>query len=118
MNSDSKCIGGPDVSQSKICKEYNDKCFTHIGGFEVSRGCLSDRGSHFEETCRKDEEKCSICSPTDDKCCNDKPIASETCVECDSTKDEKCQNQPESYTGKICSTISSTDKEGCFLNTV
>lgn len=106
------------MGPSKICKKYDDECFTQIGEFDILRGCLSDRSPYFEESCRKDEAKCSICSSSEEKICNDKPIEMELCIQCDAIEDEKCQNQPDLYKGKICNTINSTDREGCYLNTV
>lgn len=116
--SDSKCIESLDPNQSNICKRYNDECFTFIDQFKISRGCLSDQSDQFEDLCRKREEKCSICSANNGTVCNDKAIVLETCIECDSSKDDECQHQSNHYEGRICSTIDSTNGEGCFLNTV
>lgn len=109
---DSKCIKELDPNYSKVCKNDDDQCFTHIGTFIITRGCLSDQSSDFMEICQNDAEKCSIC---DENNCNNDNIVLETCINCDSTNDEKCQQKLDPYKGKICSTLNSNDALGCFL---
>lgn len=110
---DSKCIKDLHASLSKVCKNDDDQCFTHIGRFSIMRGCLSDQNADFVENCQNDDEKCSLCN---EKNCNNENILLETCIGCNSTIDEKCAQHLASYKGKICNTIDSNDTLGCFLS--
>lgn len=112
---DSKCIGDVDSSHSKACKQAEDQCFTHIGNYSVTRGCMSEQSLEFAQSCQKYTEKCSICNGNN---CNNDSIALETCINCVSTNDTKCQEHLDSFKGKICSTVNSKDTLGCFLSTV
>lgn len=112
---DSKCIELLDSNHKKVCKNNDDKCFIHIGKFSIERGCSGDQSPDFIEICQNDGEKCSLCNENN---CNNHSIALETCISCNSTIDEKCQQRLDSYKGKICSTIHSNDKFGCFLSMV
>lgn len=112
---DTKCIKELESKHSKMCKNDDDQCFMHIGKFSILRGCLSDQNSDFMEICQKDAEKCSICNENN---CNSNNIVLETCINCNSTNDDKCQQKLDSYKGKICSTLNSNDTLGCFLSMV
>lgn len=112
---DSNCIKDLTGSHSKVCKNTDDQCFTHIEKFTIARGCLSDKNKDFLQTCQKDGGKCSLCN---EKNCNNDNFSLETCIACDSTNDEQCLQHLDSYRGKICNTIDSNDTLGCFLSTV
>lgn len=112
---DPKCTNEPTSKQSKECKSADDQCFTHIEMFNIKRGCLSEQNPSIEELCQKDAEKCTICKEND---CNNKKIVLETCIDCDSANDDKCQQNLNSHKGKICSTLASNDSLGCFLSMV
>lgn len=117
---DPQCVINPQLFESKVCKNYNDQCFTHIGKFGITRDCLSEKSEEFEMECKSTEAKCVLCTTSDGKACNNNLFTMETCVECDSAKekDQKCHNEPELYRNKICSNIDSTDQEGCYLEVV
>lgn len=112
---DPKCINDPSPKQSKECKNPEDQCFTRIEMFNIKRGCLSEQNPSIGEICQKDVEKCTICNEND---CNNKKIVLETCIDCDSAADDKCQQNLNSHKGKICSTLASNDSLGCFLSMV
>lgn len=44
---DSQCAVNPKEPESKIGKNYNDKCFTFIERTVVSRGCLNERNRNL-----------------------------------------------------------------------
>lgn len=112
---DSKCIKELNSKHSKECKKEDDQCFTHIEKFSIKRGCLSDQSSDFMGICQKDSKKCSLCNEDN---CNNKKIVLETCIDCNSANDDKCQHELNSHKGKICSTLESNDSPGCFLSMV
>lgn len=112
---DPKCTAELTPKHSKECKSADDQCFTHIEKFNIKRGCLGDQSPEFREICQKDAAKCHICKEND---CNSQKIVLETCIDCDSANDEKCQQKLNSYKGKICSALASNDSLGCFLSMV
>lgn len=112
-----QCVINPQTIESYVCKNYTDHCYMEIGKFGVTRDCLSDKDTKFAE-CQNEKDKCEVCTTQDGNACNNRVISMETCSECDSTKDEKCRDEPDLYRNKICSTISSTDREGCYLKKV
>lgn len=116
-NIDHQCAIDPNSARSDICKNYNDECFTYIEKFGISRGCVSEPNYPYWE-CENDPDKCAMCITTDEKECNDQKIIMETCVECDSNKSESCQNDPLDYKDKVCSGLTTTKQEGCYLRVV
>lgn len=112
---DATCVSELTAKHSKECKNADDQCFTHIEQSNIKRGCLSGQSSDFPSICQKNGEKCSICKEND---CNNQKIVLETCIDCDSANDEKCQQKLNSHKGKICSTLTSKESLGCFLSTV
>lgn len=115
---DPQCVINPQLMETKVCKNYNDQCFTHIDKISVVRDCLSERNADFEAECKSADDKCIMCSTSDGNVCNGNIFTMETCSECDSTKDEKCRVDPFLFRNKICSKINSTDREGCYLEVV
>lgn len=110
--SDTNCAKNPGHSNSQVCKYYNDMCYSLIDIYDVSRGCLND---HRGIALYNAPEKYEVCSTKTGNGCNDKPIIMETCVHCNSEIDGKCRDEPIMYKGKICSTMESTKREGCYL---
>lgn len=115
---DPQCVINPQLIETKVCKNYDDQCFTHIDKFSVTRDCLSERNANFEAECKSADDKCIMCSTSDGNACNGNIFTMETCSECDSTKEEKCRDDPFLFRNKICSKIDSTDREGCYLEVV
>lgn len=112
---DPHCAKNPYKIFKKICSAYKDECFTFIGSLGVSRGCMSERSETFKKDCRKNRDKCSICSNEDSEGCNDNSIVMETCLACDSITDPNCKTNPTVFGDKICSGIEETPREGCYL---
>lgn len=115
---DQQCVENPQLGNSKVCEYYYDECFTHIGDYSVSRGCIGDKDKQFITRCRTDRDKCDVCDTLDENGCNNQTITLETCVECDSVKDSRCHEEPEIFTNKICSRLQSVDRPGCYLSVV
>lgn len=112
---DPKCVNDLSPKLSKECKKDDDQCFIHIEKFNIKRGCLSDQSADFEDICKKDAKKCSLCNEND---CNSNPIVLETCIDCNSANDDKCQPNLNPYKGKICSTLKSNNSLGCYVSMV
>lgn len=115
---DPNCVINPVTIHSKMCKRYGDECYTFIGKVGVSRGCFHEMGDDFQKQCRNDKNKCEVCTSDVDSACNNKTIIMETCADCDTEKDERCRDHPELFFDKICSTMQSETREGCFLSIV
>lgn len=118
-----QCAINPQLAKSKKCAKYNDKCYTFIDEFSVSRGCATERDDDsFEESCEKDSDKCQICETPDDDSnegCNNQPIMMETCVACNSNKEgSECLTNPIKYKDKVCSGIETENRTGCYLRIV
>lgn len=121
---DTGCADGSGELYSKICTDYDDQCYTHIGSFGVSRGCLNEQKHDFQNQCRNYKRKCFICDTHKgllDKgfVCNNQTIEMEYCAHCDSKNDENCRDSAELYTNKICNEFNSLgtigDREGCYM---
>lgn len=119
ISDDRQCAINPQKAESKICAMYDDQCFTHIERFNVLRGCALDKEPPFIDQCRSNAEKCEICDTlSDGNDCNNRAIAMETCVECDSVMDQNCHENPHEYKDKICSNLDTDDRLGCYLKVV
>lgn len=81
----------------------------------IERGCLLEQESQFIQLCRTFPEKCEICTSEDGSVCNRRTLEIGTCVECDSGKDKKCVDKPEAFAHRLCGSVGSTMKEGCYL---
>lgn len=114
----SQCAINPQMIKSKICTKYEDDCFTLIGKFIVSRGCVDEVDVNFSKCVNS--KKCEICDANGRNDCNNRMIVMERCVDCDTSKDhdQSCWKNPIDHKNKICSKIDSTDREGCFLKKV
>lgn len=112
---DRQCAINPQLAESKTCKYYYDKCYTYIGRFNVSRGCKSDKDKSFNNHCTFNPNKCELCDTINGNGCNNRTIAMETCVECNSGKNPKCRDQPDEFKDKVCSGLKTEDRPGCFL---
>lgn len=116
---DPQCAINPQDANRKICKSYNDQCFTYIQRFDITRGCVNEKGDSFIEQCNKDPNKCAIClSETEVNGCNNQVIKMETCLECDSDIDPRCRDDPEVFQDKICSHLIPANQAGCYLKVV
>lgn len=115
---DQHCINNPELMETKVCKNYNDECFSSIGDRNFTRGCLKDQNYNFISNCRRNRNKCSICDTKTENACNDIQILMETCSEC-SSHDYGCVHQPSTFKGKICSDFSRPSiREGCYISEV
>lgn len=114
---DPQCAINPQQAIEKVCNAYGDMCFTSITQYNVLRGCIGEQNEDFQVECSIHTEKCAICTP-DGKGCNNRAIAMETCVDCDSNEDQKCVHNPKERKGKICSLIDSKESHGCYLKVV
>ncbi|XP_055309596.1 uncharacterized protein LOC129573251 isoform X2 [Sitodiplosis mosellana] len=115
---DSDCISNPTLSGSsvKLCNDYDDSCFSHIGSQTLVRGCLNDLGWKSIAKCRAFPEKCDICKGENGEICNDKRFSEAKCISCDSWKDKRCRNKPEFSGQKLCSLANSPDEDlGCYM---
>lgn len=114
------CIRSPGLVEPKVCKYYDDECFTRIGDTTVSRGCLMEMDEKFVSECRENNRKCERCNITPrsySKTCNLQILTLSTCIECNSIVDENCRNGPELINEKLCGFINSTEKENCYMHT-
>lgn len=118
LTEDPNCAENPVNSFTKTCKKYVDECYTSIGSVGILRGCLSEQSYEFPELCRKNADKCEICTPADGNACNKKPIKIEMCIECSLDKGDNCIDNFDLYRNKICSRFNSTAAEGCFVHIV
>lgn len=107
---------GPNPSQceSKICTEYFDECYTHIGGSSVKRGCMSDTygitGVDWVTDC-ENKEICKKCSGISN--CNKEPIQEESCIVCDTNTLRHCNIFPDIELSEQCPF--KFEPMGCFL---
>lgn len=109
--------------QPSICTNYDDICFIHIGKYAVERGCLNELSASLQNECQQNNNKCVTCTTETNKSpCNSHKIKMENCIECDSTEDDHCHDQPELYKNKVCTEFMqwqfSTEREGCYLHQV
>lgn len=119
FGTDMYCATNPQVMNNKVCRNYNDECYTTIEKFTISRGCMSNQNEKFRKECIENPEKCGICMSTSDKECNNKAILLEKCVACDSNiYDYSCNSKPELYKDKICNVLTDSKSEGCYLSVV
>lgn len=114
------CFTNLEKTHSKICKDYDDECFTHIGDSDIVRGCLKEQNFRFQSICRNNNEnKCATCTTKEGLGCNEQKLNIEYCAHCNSEKDENCRDQPESFKDRLCSKFALFDqpapKEGCYM---
>lgn len=77
---------------------------------------MNEQENGFQQKQCSNPDKCEICD--DELNCNNQAIVMERCVDCNSSEDNNCIDDPLKYMNKICSTISSTDRENCYLKVV
>lgn len=109
-----ECATDPKSIHNKVCRSYNDQCFTHIGREHVSRGCFNEKGKDLE-ACRSNPDKCAVCN---EHSCNDQTIQLDTCIDCYSVMNSECRDNPDAVTDKLCSGIRQSPSEGCYLRVV
>lgn len=119
LGEDLHCAANPDLVHSKVCKAYNDKCYTSIENYSLSRGCMSDKDEIFHKECLKNSDKCGACTTGGGNGCNNQRIFTDKCVACDSGMyNYGCDTKPEVYKDKICNVLTSSKPEGCYLRVV
>lgn len=100
-----RCIhGSEDVTRPfqsrngwQICTKHDDKCFVHVSGNIVRRGCLDGARTAFSDGAKiihdcEIGDFCATCTGQMD--CNDNIIEAEHCIECDSRNAPLCANEP------------------------
>lgn len=113
------CATSPNASlYSKTCDGYKNMCFTWISPRNVIRGCINDIKEFNSVQCAHDKNRCGYCSSNDGIGCNDAPIDTDTCIECDSTEDNKCRLNPSILDQRLCAHIKSARRKGCYLSIV
>lgn len=118
---DPECAINPDRSTfSKVCDAYeDDKCYTNISKFNVTRGCLLQQTTDFEKDVCTNSRKCATCSAeTHALGCNNQTFVMETCVDCDTQNGDNCYDDLDKFKGKVCSDLDSKKREGCYLSIV
>lgn len=116
---DPECAINPAASTfSKVCDAYDDdKCYTNISKFNVTRGCLMEQKTNFVKEVCTNPRKCAICQ-TDGLGCNIQTFAMETCVDCDTNNGDNCYDDLDKFKGKVCSDFNSKEQKGCYLSIV
>lgn len=115
---DQGCSTTPMDSNSKVCDNYENSCFTWISKNNVIRGCLNDLDVTTQRQYMKDANRFEICSTSDDIGCNKNSIEMVSCIECDSTEDENCRLNPKETDRKLCAHIEPSRLKGCYLSIV
>lgn len=115
-----ECAINPDAKLfNKVCDFYeDDKCYTNISKYNVTRGCLMEQKKSFVDDVCTNSRKCAICPATHELGCNNQTFVMETCVDCDTKNGDNCYDDLDKFKGKVCSDLYSTEKEGCFLRIV
>lgn len=105
-------------SQSKTCKRYTDKCFTHVRNETIRRGCISDitESTNYGigidiKDCDDDDGICEKCNLRED--CNNREITHEHCIVCSTATDKSCSYFTEGFETKCPLTVKHL---GCYLN--
>lgn len=114
--SDPNCIENYDKSSIKTCQTYDDECFVFVRKNSVKRGCLREMSPEFVSECQETymQAKCQICKNDDGSACNIHDLT-DTCIECDSSNNIRCRNDPASIIEKICS-AKANKSAGCYLH--
>lgn len=116
---DSTCLTALAPTKSKICKNYDDECYTRIGDFDIERGCLANQNIYLQNKCRSNKNKCSTCHTNQSLGCNDHKIEMEYCAHCNSEDSENCRDKPELYKNKVCSQFNflgeTGPRQGCYM---
>lgn len=88
-------LSSQSLNSTKVCKNYNDVCFTLVKEKTVVKDCLNDYSekhalpiNFLSDSYNKSDY--SMCSSV---LCNDKGIIPTYCIQCDSENDPNCQGQ-------------------------
>lgn len=106
----------PNNIGTKICKRYDDKCFIHVSGKTIRRGCMNDliespiNGVNIVLDCRTDEI-CETCSGVNN--CNHREVTPEKCIVCSSKDDVDCTYNPTTNLSQSCPLT--LKPIGCYL---
>lgn len=115
---DLTCAFHPEILEKKVCRSYEDSCYTYISKSGVSRGCLNDNSLDIIRTCRTAlYGKCEICA-NNETICNVNNVVLESCIECTSDEDENCRNEPEKANEVLCNLMNQSNHTGCYTNIV
>lgn len=106
------CIRAPNAFPAPICRDYLDKCFTHVRNDIVVRGCA--RQSTEEQVnldCGKivNADYCDLCM---DGRCNNRIVDGEFCLTCDSSFDTNCRTNLTTDMRKQCALA--VNPMGCY----
>lgn len=110
------CALNPINVETNVCEHYDDQCFSYIGKSKVTRGCLNENNNDFIMMCRANPSKCGNCSSTNNIGCNNQIINLETCVDCDSIRDENCKLEPGKVGDSLCSVMNQEQRGGCYTS--
>lgn len=104
----------PQQLKSKICENYNDKCFVHMIEGVIRRGCLKEyvAKNKLPFSYLKRSFNSSLYRTCSTPLCNDDEIQSEFCVSCDSKDDLNCRLNITASMRKKCSY--SEKSMGCY----
>lgn len=101
---------------SKICRQYLDKCFIYVMNETVHRGCISDLydtptvGIDLPLKCQ-DENNCETCDVGND--CNSRDVIEDRCIKCSSIENGYCVDFPNRLNATNCSVA--LKQQGCYL---
>lgn len=113
---DPNCVTLESPAEIRMCKNYEDTCYTHIDKKSIKRGCLMETTPQLIYYCGIYRNKCDVCTAKgENDICNRRSVAIEHCVECDDHFDKgRCGNDTEVMNEIICGTHLSSTLEGCF----
>lgn len=94
----------------KVCPKPEDKCFIHVFNDVVRRGCLSDfvYGVDLVADC----ENSKICEKCSEQRCNSRKIENQHCIECSSSNDPGCKENPLLGMSRKCPKV--LTPRGCY----
>ncbi|XP_055308469.1 proprotein convertase subtilisin/kexin type 5-like [Sitodiplosis mosellana] len=114
--SDPNCIEHHGKASIKTCQTYDDECFVFTRNNFVRRGCLEEMNPELLSDCIATymQAKCQTCKNDDGSACNNHNLT-DTCIECDSSNDVRCRDDPASMIPRICS-VKANKSAGCYLH--
>lgn len=102
-----------DDNRSKICKKFDDKCFTLISKENtIVKDCLHDYAEHHHISIdfleKYNKSLYNVCST---ELCNNQIIRPMYCIECDTSTGDNCDSKPLKYVKECTLEMNSS---GCF----